>query len=260
MRKMFELGLVVATFFVMTGCAATAEEEDTVEASSSEIVNGQIDFGHAAVAAIRWQVSSPQGSGSSLCTGTLIAPRTVLTAGHCVVPADKSTTFSQYEVYFGTNAGSGEAKWLPVAGVAAHPGYDPQVFGAYDIAVVVLAQNAPVAPARVAKALPDLTGKVVTHVGFGTTVSIDRNMKYGAGSYKYKVSLPVTEQSNITLRTGNGRSGICNGDSGGPALVSANGADVVVGVHSYVDDADTCLNNGYSARTDIAYDFIAKYL
>ena len=64
MRKMFELGLVVATFCVVTGCAASAEEEETVEASSSEIINGQIDFGHPAVAAIRWQVSTAQGTGS----------------------------------------------------------------------------------------------------------------------------------------------------------------------------------------------------
>ncbi len=260
MRKMIELGLVVATLCAMTGCAFDSSQEEAVGGTSSEIVNGQIDFGHPAVAAIHWQVSSPQGSGQATCTGTLVARRTVLTAGHCVVPADGATTFSKYEVYFGSNAKSATARWIPVASIAGHPNYNPQVFGAYDVGVLVLAEDAPVQPVGVANALPDLTGQVVTHVGFGTTVSVNSNMKFGAGSLKYTVSLPVTEQSDITLRTGNGQSGICNGDSGGPAFVSVNGSDVVVGVHSYIDDNATCLQNGFSARTDLSYDFIAKFL
>lgn len=259
----FKLSLVVAMLCSLMGCAGESSdgvEDGDFDATSSEIINGQADNGHPAVVAIRWQVTTAKGTGGSICTGTLVAPRTVLTAGHCVRPEDASMRFSNYEVVFGSNANSATARRLPVASVVPHPRYNPQVFGAFDIGVVLLAADAPVKPIPVAKSLPNLTGRPVTHVGFGHTVSINRETKSGAGGQKFMLTLPVTEHSNITLRTGNGQSGICNGDSGGPALANMNGGEVVVGVHSYIDDVDRCLRNGYSARTDIAYDFIARFL
>jgi secreted trypsin-like serine protease len=259
MKTKFELTLVVAALCTLTGCVDDVETPEARRGTTSDIINGDLAFGHSAVAAVRWQVTTAEGSGSATCTGALIAPRTVLTAGHCVTPADAVTRFSNYEVYFGLNAKSVGATWRPAVGVVAHPSYDPSVFGAYDVAVIILAEDAPVAPVQVASSMPDLTGSSVTHVGFGNTVSVSSQLKFGAGGYKWETTLPVTEQSNITLRTGDGFSSICNGDSGGPAFVEVNGAEVVVGVHSYIDDNERCRRNGYSARTDIAFAFIAQY-
>lgn len=74
--------------------------------------------------------------------------------------------------------------------------------------------------------------------------------------------MTVSPGGTSVIATGDGKSGICSGDSGGPAL-SINGTTketLIVGVHSYVDNIGTCLGKGYSTRTDVVYDFIKANL
>jgi secreted trypsin-like serine protease len=266
--KKLAIGLLCSLTTLMVGCtgelggdSATGDDELVAE-SADAIINGTADAGHPYVAAVGWTLTKADGTKTPLiCSGTLIAKRTVLTAGHCAKPAEPGQTFSNYNVYFGADRSAAGAKLYAATKAIPHPSYNPQVLGNYDVAVVLLAEDAPVAPIRVAQVITTMTNKPVTHVGFGTTVSTNSTTKSGAGTKKYAVTLPVTMQTAHMLRTGNGKSGICNGDSGGPAL-STNATTketFVVGVHSYIDDNEHCLGNGFSARTDIYFDFIHAY-
>ena len=71
-------------------------------------------------------------------------------------------------MFFGPSVEQGGTT-IAVVGGHAHPDYDPNTFE-HDIAVLLLASDAPVAPIAVRiEALPDLAGRDVTLVGFGVT-------------------------------------------------------------------------------------------
>lgn len=249
------LALALASTFAV-GCAAPEADVETEEEgdTSSLIVNGSVDQGHPAVVFIQWIVT-PAGKEAELhsCTGTVIGPRTVLTAGHCVTPAQPTDKLSNYKVKFGTN-GKTSTDEIAVSAVLPHPNYNRAVAGNYDVGILRLAEPTDVKPVRIAQVITNMQGKTVTHVGYGRTNAADPK---SAGTKK-TVDLPVTMQTGHVLQTGNGKSGICMGDSGGP-MFSVNGQTketLIVAVHSYVSDGSTCLGKGYSTRTDTVKDFI----
>src|SRR5512135_434460 len=94
----------------MTGCGAGIEIE--AHSRQTAVVNGKTDTGHAAVGLLKL--------GSSLCTGTLIGSRTVLTAAHCV-----EGTSAKFEI---------AGKSYDVAQMTPHPGYSSAVLNVNDIA------------------------------------------------------------------------------------------------------------------------------
>ena len=242
-------------------CSSAATGSDVPD-NGSEIVGGARDTRHPSVAIVQWAaIQEGRPVAFPMCSATLVASEFVLTAAHCVVPADKRTTNANYVAYFGTTPKRAAPKdRYAVKRAFAHPKYSPHVFGAYDVAVLELERPVSgVPPVPIASAIPNLVGRTVTHVGWGTSVSSDAEHKSGAGTKRW-VALPVLAQHTQTLETGNGRSGICNGDSGGPALLDVHGTEVVVGVHSYIDDNDTCAQSGFSFRPDTADAFLSKYL
>lgn len=258
MAEWTQRSLVLAVMATMlAGCATdTEEDEEQVAESESSIIGGSVDNGHPAVGHLQFSVN---GNGAS-CTATLVAPKLLLTAAHCVVGAN-GEKLTNYRISFGTRPASGP--FYKGTTTIPHPGYSPKVFGKNDVAVVVLETAPPIEPMPVRKAaLGNVVGKSVTHVGTGTTIAAGVENKYGAGEQKKKVTLRINQQTAQTLRTGETyvRGGICNGDSGGPALMVIDGVETVVGVHSYVDDGAFCLNHGFSTRTDANMDFLGRYL
>jgi secreted trypsin-like serine protease len=235
----------VATLVLLV--AASCVDVGSVEVTRRPIIGGQVDKTDLAAVAL----TAPQaGQSLPFCSGTLIAPRVVLTAGHCIMESGIQPT--RMRAFFGTTMGDGSAQ-INVTSGTVHPGYYMSQNGApvNDVAILTLSQDAPVAPAAWQRTpLPDITGQPVTLVGYGVT---NAQRQSGNGTRRV-VQMPITLMDDLFLYYGDNVSGTCQGDSGGPMFLDVNGTPTIVGITSWGDA--TCVQVGGNTRVDIFADFI----
>ena len=169
------------------------------------------------------------------CSGTLIAPRAVLTAAHCIEATTPDTVVA------------GDAL-IPVRDARPHPGFTRERLND-DLALVFLDDDAPVTPARVAAA-PRL-GDHVRVVGYG-------NAAVGVRDEVPTKRAGTQRVDDVTARTFRGRpapASPCNYDSGG-AVLDAQGD--LVGVISAGDLL--CTDYALATRADAYRDFYGDAL
>lgn len=237
------LALVVCR--MLTGCAATRGGEVDYESGhrDSSIVNGQETSDYPATGMLLQY-------GQPFCTGTVVAPRTVVTAAHCVENQDPS----QISFGFGPSADKVEAE-IQVVSAVTHPQWDSQQL-ANDIAVITLSEDAPVEPIPLNKSMDDSwIGRTVTLVGYG--VSDGPSQTGGGIKREVDVKIDKLEATTLGYTTTNGQTA-CNGDSGGPAYADEGGQLVIAGITSYGDQG--CQQYGVYTRVDAYLDFIEEQI
>ena len=120
--------------------------------------------------------------------------------------------------------------------------------GQNDIGAIILAEDAPVAPARLFEGIltQDVVGRTVRVVGFGAD-DAGRTGTRRSGTAR----VTSLERSSFSIAAAPGMS--CGGDSGGPVFLEVDGTEQLVGITSSGDPACT---TGVNTRTDVQELFI----
>lgn len=186
-------------------------------------------------------------AGKIACSGTLVGPRIVLTAAHCM------TARTPEAVFFGPSLAIG-GEQIAVADVRIHPDFDATAFD-HDLALVLLTRAASVTPWPIVTSPLDDSwiGRSVRIVGFGTS---DRTA--ATAGRKREGTATVESIGALEFRIAPAPARTCTGDSGGPAFVDVGGVEHLVGVTSSGDPG--CLMDAVEARVDLdAAGFIQAY-
>lgn len=209
------------------------------------IVNGTreplaVDLTDGQQLAIGWlhQAGYPP---APFCTGTIISPRVVATAAHCVEGV------SPRQVGFGvgmdTTAPDGV---FTVDEVHVHPSLDAALLVLSESAIEAVPGLVPI-PANVDTPSSDLIGTPVQAGGYGQTRDPERTGRWFATVYLSRV-----DPTQVVV-DGRGDQGICFGDSGGPVIAEIAPSQVrLLGVESHGDG--TCVDIDYLTRLDVIWD------
>jgi V8-like Glu-specific endopeptidase len=231
------------------GALACGRDVDTLSlapTSPSRITNGTLDgSGHPAVVLI---LMDSAGSPAYRCSGTLIAPKVVLTAGHC---AGQPGEFSGMRVFTEADVENGNNNYpypgpntVEAKAWHAHPLFTEAQFSLHDVGVIELttAINLPAGDygtlpaANSLDALKPRSSTSFTSVGYGLQLVnkvklIAEKVRMVATPHLLQINTGFTGAGSLLLSNNASTGGTCFGDSGGPNFLGSS--NVVAGVTSF---------------------------
>jgi secreted trypsin-like serine protease len=255
----WSLALAAALVVAFVAVMLVAAPQANALALSTDILGGIEVARQDEIAASTVLVGLLTPGGMLTCTGSILAPDLVVTAGHCVAPLPNVVL-----VLFTRDLGQTAERTVAVSRYRRHEGFYANLrlrhddHDQNDIALLRFEGGLPpgYAPARVlddseADAIHD--GAEVTLAGFGRSVGdvgrLAQGEPDGSGVLR-KVQTTIRTarygRTEVLVEQSAGK-GACHGDSGGPAFVRGrDGALKLFGVTSRgpASDPDTCADAG----------------
>ena len=266
---------VFAVSAVLLGCdrLSTAPLQGSSSPPSS-ITNGTLDGNaHPAVVLIIMDVA---GQPAFRCSGTLIAAKVVLTAGHC---AGEPGEFSGMRAFTESDVENGNNNY-PFAGPNtveavewhSHPLFTERAFFLHDVGVVLLSDAVKLSKGQYGKlptrdqldALKPGNSTRFTAVGYGlqriNPVFIEaEKVRMFAEPQLIQINTGFTGDFSLLLSNNASTGGTCFGDSGGPNYLGTS--NVIAAVTSFGLNGN-CAGTGGVFRLDRqnVLDFVNQYL
>ena len=177
-------------------------------------------------------------NGRTSCTGTLVAPNVVLTAGHCVVFDDELC----FELFDGRIYG--------VTEIIRYPKNESYVFY-NDVALLILDDFIlDIEPIQIAQHNFMSKGHPIDVVGYSRGWK-----KHSKPNVFWYYGILLGEEN--LFKTLPYEASVWFGDSGGPAIATFNGDKYIVGVTSSLSiRKDTFITENSFARLDVIYDWL----
>ncbi len=183
------------------------------------------------------------------CSGTVITPLHVLTAGHCFpggVQAVRSISVS---------VGGSE---IAGVGLAVHPDYledfaNQAIFS--DVAVIELASSVAVSPLPLLLSDGVAAGEVIDIFGYG----LDEQGTLGVLQSGQMAVDSVTENHLVAIY-GDSGSNTCQGDSGGPAIQRTAAGPAIVGITSTGSASARCGKGDVSLFANVQNPSLSSFI
>jgi hypothetical protein len=236
-------------------------------APASAVTDGELDGeGHPNVVLIIMDVG---GVPAFRCSGTLMTPTVVLTAGHCTnnfpgAPYTGMRIFTESDVENGDNTYpfAGGPNSVEAVSWAAHPDYPTASFVLHDVGVIILSQPVNVPVYGVLPSVNQLDAMATrrgqqdvtfTAVGYGlqriNPVFVEsERIRMVAHPRLIQINVPgFVGDFSLLLSNNHSTGGTCFGDSGGPNFLGDS--NVVAGVTSFGINGN-CAGTGGVFRID----------
>lgn len=274
MKSRLGISLLVVAF-ALSACDSNSTAPVQLAATPpASITDGSVDGNrHPAVVLIIMDIA---GEPAFRCSGTLIAPKVVLTAGHC---AGEPGEFSGLRIFTESDVENGNNNY-PFSGPntveatswASHPQYTNRAFFLHDVGVVVLSKAVKLANNQYGTlpsqdqldALQPSRSTGFTSVGYGVQrinpAFIEADLiRMFAKPHLIQINTGFTGDFSLLLSNNASTGGTCFGDSGGPNYLGSS--NVIAGVTSFGLNG-TCGGTGGVFRLDRknVLEFVRQYL